>query len=561
MVSYRDVKRWNVAELDQIFRDVQQRQRILVSSGEDLVRALPIDGWDGPAADSAMATHRVLVTALDHMSAGTSIVNKTIAQTVDAIPAVQRDLLGAEELAAKYGYRVDDNGSIVDVLTSPGSSDPNPADRARARQQVSDTIEQALRTADDIDADLARVLNRAMLGGFGTGTETTIQGAMADGLQESPGEVLTSPPPHGSPDQNAAWWNSLSRTGEAILLRDHPDWLGSLDGLPGAVRSTANLARVPELRAKLRQQLDDLDQQATGPFIGDDDAAALGTQIDAVQAKLRSLDVVMRTMAQGNRQLLLLDATQPRFEAAIAVGNIDTADNIAVFTPGFTTTVDGSLLGYDADMKNLKAIGDRLDLKFGGTPTAAVTWIGYQAPQWDAGLVDPSQSVVSPDAAEAGGQSLVRFYDGIGAAHGAAKTPLHLTALGHSYGSTTTGFALGQNTPVGDAILFGSPGQGSAHLDVPSGHLYDERNQGDGIVPNLHGTLGPSPYFSPDARPDYQELFTGTSTGDTGALRATSGHSGYLDDRSTSLYNMAAIAAGHPELAHYANPPLARGPR
>jgi hypothetical protein len=173
--------------------------------------------------------------------------HKTIAQAADAIPAVLREIEGAEELAGRYGFAVGVDGSVTDVVRDPGPSDPSPDDRARARQQVVDSISQALRTAGDIDDDLAGVLRKAAGGQFGTGTETTVQGAVADALQESPGEVSSTPPPGGTASQNAAWWTSLSAAGQAILLRDHPDWLGGMDGLPGAVRSRACSRRTTAL--------------------------------------------------------------------------------------------------------------------------------------------------------------------------------------------------------------------------------------------------------------------------------------------------------------------------
>ncbi len=566
MVALADVKAWNAGALDEIFRLVQQRQQILTSSGDDFLGTLPIYGWQGPAADAATSAHQSLVSALDYLAADTGIVNKTIAQAADAIPAVQNDILDAEELASKYGYQIGDDGSITDVLTNPGPNDPSPQDRALAKQQISDTISQALRTADDIDNDLAGVLKRAASGGFGTGTETTVQGAMADSLQESPGEVLTTPPPNGTPSQNAAWWNSLSAAGQAILLHDHPDWLGNLNGIPGAVRSQANMARLPGLLAQAESRVAQIQSQINNEDPNSwnalDDAKAweLNQQLQAAEADVNSLKQVQATMSNPNRKLLLLDTSQTRVEAAVAVGNVDTAGNVAVFTPGFTTTVDGDLANYDNDMKNLQGMSTKLSGAHNGPSTATVTWIGYQAPQWP-GVLDPSQSVGSPQTAEAGGNSLAQFYDGIGAVHDLNQTPLHLTALGHSYGSTTTGFALSHNTPVNDAILFGSPGQGAQHLNVQAGHLYDEHDQGDNIVPEVHGTLGPSPYYgSPDVVNSYHQLSTDASTGSPlGPLNATSGHSGYLDNNSTSLFNMAAVVSGNPGLVVNGPLPLAGG--
>lgn len=195
MVGLGDVRRWKPGTLDHVFQQVRQRQAVLTSSGDDFFRTMPVAGWQGAAADSAAAGHGSLISQLDHLAAGTSIVNKTIAQAADAIPAVQRAITEADELARRYGYQVSDAGQIIDVLHNPGPADPNPADRARVKQQLVDDIEQVLRTADDIDNDLAAVLKQASAGKFGTGAETTVQGAAADALQESPGETLTTPRP------------------------------------------------------------------------------------------------------------------------------------------------------------------------------------------------------------------------------------------------------------------------------------------------------------------------------------------------------------------------------
>ena len=99
----------------------------------------------------------------------------------------------------------------------------------------------------------------------------------------------------------------------------------------------------------------------------------------------------------------------------------------------------------------------------GGESVAAVAWLGYDVP---AGAV----AVSTPDAARRGGADLARFYDGIDASR---RADPHLTALGHSYGSLTTGYALQQAHGVDDAVVFGSPGIGTDHvgdLHVPPGH-------------------------------------------------------------------------------------------
>ncbi|ATY13955.1 hypothetical protein CU254_28650 [Amycolatopsis sp. AA4] len=338
-----------------------------------------------------------------------------------------------------------------------------------------------------------------------------------------------------------------------------------MDGLPAVDRDKANRVVLDRDYADLRRQRDDLQRRMDGLKMSDpqqqNEHHDLQVRLDALNDKISSLDAVHDTLAKGNRQLLFFDTAHSRVEAAIAVGDVDKATNVAVFTPGFTTTVNGDLVDYDRNMDDLKRMAGQIEDRHGGGPTAAVTWIGYQAPQWSE-IANPGQSVFAPHAAQAGGESLAKFYNGIGAGHEASNTPLHLTALGHSYGSSTTGYALGHDTPVQDAMLFGSPGQGAEHLKVPQGHLFAAQDAGDTLVPNYGdtGALGPSPYFSPDAS-SYHQMSTDASVTEAGPLNATEGHSGYLDPGSTSMYNMAAITTGHPDLAQYKGTVLAEGPR
>jgi hypothetical protein len=559
MVSLSDVKRWNTGQLDEIAHTMQQRLQILTHSGDDFGKVMPVEGWAGPAADTATSTHHGMMSRIDKLAAGASIVAKALGQAADAITGVQHAIANAEELARKYGYQIADNGAVTDSYPE-GKAPPelNPDDRARVRTEVTDAIAQALRTADDIDNDLASVLERAEHGAFGTGDEATVTAAAADGVKD-PGLTLLEPPKDGSPSQNAGWWNSLSPAGQAILLRDHPDWLGNLDGLPGSVRSQANIARLPAERADLQHQLTDaqayVDQVKSMPWPPPGLLSDALAKQDLVEAKLKSLDTIDATLSQGNRQLLTLDTSGERVKAAVAVGNVDTAEHVAVFTPGFTSTVDGSLKGYDNDMQNLYQHSQNISNRFGdGGSVAAVTWIGYEAPQ-TSDVLNPDLSVGSDNLAKIGAHKLDGFLNGLGASHDIHNQPLHLTALGHSYGSLTTGIALQQSTPVHDAVVFGSPGldiQAPSDLKVPQGHMFSEWSDQD-PVPRLDiaHNFGTSPYqgISGGSVASIEQLSTGDATGAGGQpLHATHEHGQYLDNNSTSQYNMANVVAGRPDL-------------
>jgi hypothetical protein len=179
----------------------------------------------------------------------------------------------------------------------------------------------------------------------------------------------------------------------------------------------------------------------------------------------------------------------------------------------------------------------------GADGVAAVTWLDYEAPQWDE-LFEPSHSVLLPLDAERAGVPLASFVVGIDAARERAP---HLTLLGHSYGSTTAGYALQVGTGVDDAVLFGSPGLGTsdvADLRVGPGHAWLLEARGDAVA-DL-GVFG----ADPSGLPAMVQLSSDATPLPSGLLGAEStGHSGYLALGSTAAWNIAAVVAGRRDLS------------
>lgn len=172
-----------------------------------------------------------------------------------------------------------------------------------------------------------------------------------------------------------------------------------------------------------------------------------------------------------------------------------------------------------------------------------VTWIGYDAPAWSETL-DPRKSVAFDNAARKGATALNSFYAGIDAVR--TDDP-HTAALGHSYGSLTTSLALQQGgTGADDVMLFGSPGLDTdnvADLKVPAGHVY--------VLEDKNDPVADLAAFGPD--PNQLDGVTNLSTRheDTplGERSESTGHSSYLNDSTTSQYNIATVVAGVPEQA------------
>ncbi|WP_433871464.1 alpha/beta hydrolase [Saccharopolyspora sp. CA-218241] len=530
MVSLSEVRRWQPGALDQVHRSLGARQQELVGLDDELAGARNPDGWSGEAATASAERHRALVDGMRRIVAEITGVRGAVARASDEVEAIKRKLAEADELAGGSGFAITEDGGVKDV--APPENVPADelesvkAERRQTRDRISQLVGEVLDDAEDTDAALAKALVAAEQDKSDPGQGSTLASAASAEVQR---------PEDGGPEENAEWWRSLSDAQRAALLADPPAWLGGMDGIPAEVRDTANRARIDDERTALEQEKAEL---ARGGITGDEQDA-----IDRIDAKLDSIDAVEETIAREDppRQLLVLDTGGERVKAAVAVGDVDTAEHVSVFTPGFTTTVDGTLKGMDAEMAALVAESEEELSRSGGKgEVAAVSWIGYEAPQRDMSMLDPDESVASADPAKEGGAALNSFYQGINASR---EDDPHLTAIGHSYGSTTTGYALqGGGHGVDDVVLYGSPGMGTeevSDLGVPEGNAYLLEAKNDPVADFSR--------FGGD--PSHMDGFTQLSTEKSEHGSAVTGHSDYLDGDTTSQHNVATVVAGVPEQA------------
>ena len=576
MVAWGEVIRWSPEPLAELVGVLNNRYNQLIGCADELRGTAMPEGWSGPAANAAAAKANQLADDAEELAAEGAMLRRAAGDVSDAITGVLHGVTEAQSLAAAHEFRIDDDGSVIDHGPAPVCTESDPdgsqatADRQRIAVELQDRVKEVLRSAEDVDNDFCAVLDRILSSHvLVPGSDGTDLAAVGNSGWPLGSLSIPAPPPTGAtPADNAAWWATLSPNQRTVLLHDHPELLGNRDGLPGDTRSKANMARIPGERAAIQQQIDTANQQlaelSNQSELSPGAIQHIQDEIDQLEAKLGSLDSIEATMHRpGERQLLTLDTSGDRLKAAVAVGNVDTAKNVAVFTPGFTSTVDRSLSGYDNDMQNLQQHAQSLSDRYGdGGQVATVTWMGYEAPQWD-GVLDGDQSVASDHLARVGAEKLDGFLNGLGASHDSTRQPLHLTALGHSYGSLTTGLALQRDTPVNDAVVFGSPGLDAdqrSDLKVPDGHLFSAMSDQDS-VPKLDvlNHFGISPYDMAGI----DRVDTGNAISVDGTpLGATHTHSEYLQEGSTSQYNMAAIVAGRPDLrVSYMPPPASPAPQ
>ncbi|MDT7727261.1 MAG: hypothetical protein QOI21_3837 [Actinomycetota bacterium] len=548
MPTYGQVRLWRPEPLDAAEQGLKGCSDRLLGLSDEFVEMGTPGGWVGDSAEAATGNRVQVGDRMERIVAGVNAARTGLMQGADALTGLKRGVEEADALARAREFSIGDDGSVTDVSANRSipadQADDVARERDRTRNELVDRVEQILRRAQDIDADLNAVLRRVMNGEIDDGGATDLATAARNGADKGGLSVLEPPAGPGTPGDNAGWWDSLSGAEQRQVIAGHPDWVGNRDGIPFGARDEANRQLLHTEKTKLQDEARrlqaDLDDNWFGGTFTNADA-----QLDHVKAKLESIKAIEDTLAQpGERQLLMLDMTDERAEAAVANGNVDTATHVAVFTPGLTSTVNGSLGGYDHNMDQLQFRTEQELKRYGdGGSVATVAWIGYQAPQLSVGgVLFDENSVVSDHSAREGANKLAPFLNGIDAAR---DTDPHLTALGHSYGSTTTGLALQQNTGVDDAVFFGSPGLGTSHvgdLKVPDGHSFYLEGRNDPV-----GDLG---YFGidPSHIDGIEHGSAKESTLPDGRhLTESSGHSKYLDDGSTSQYNMSAVVGGMAE--------------
>ncbi|MFB6709524.1 alpha/beta hydrolase [Streptomyces sp. NPDC056333] len=429
----------------------------------------------GEAADAAVARLRQLSRNFQYVYTECGLLRTALNSLAHEMRAQQRALQEALGDADALKFTVHADGSVTypeageglidgkplpggtatgrglpGLLPSSGLVAPNP--HAAKAQEIADRVEKAVRTATEIDWRYTRILRKlkaeeGLKVPDATWTDTATDAAAVRGAAR--GYLKDAIPHDASAAERKAWWAGLAQEQREEYLAVYPDQIGNLDGIPAVVRDAANRDNLQLLIGKLE---------------GRDDERA-ETQL----AGLREID----RQLNDNRKppmFLLGIGDEGNGRAIVSYGNPDTARNVSAYVPGLNTSLDEEFAKGD-----LKRAWDTAKgaVKYDHS-SAAIVWLGYDAPQTPDGLA--SLAVMGEERAERGGRVFNGFMSGLVATN--ENEDPHLTAIGHSYGSRTVGAATqrdGGIPGVDDIVLVGSPGVGVDHaedLGVGNDHVF-----------------------------------------------------------------------------------------
>lgn len=402
-------------------------------------------------------------------------------------------------------------------------------------------------------------------------------------MRENPGlsdEFWNNPP---DPNAVAAWWASLSPTEKAVLIGGAAAIIGNLGGVPYASRILANRN---QLKAAENNPNLTADQKAT---------------VDQIEKALKA-----GGKGGAPRGVIDLDLDAKPPLAAIAIGNMDTADKVTWAIPGMDTKASTSMTGWSKVAQNLYTAQHAVD----GSSHAVVAWIGYKTPSLSVSTSDPGShdSVFENNLAKAGATRLTSELEAFHDERTAGGQPApYVAVVAHSYGTTTSAYALHDlDYKVNSATFVASAGiddhviPNAQALQVQSsgGHEQFYATQADrDVVATVGRDLDPgkiyvpvSPWqsvplgaddhrtnptesfgairFSSEGGLDGKTAYAGTDGHDTlgyntlNPITATPGH-GYFNVGTESLHDSALASTGHgadiPILTQPASPSLPVG--
>jgi hypothetical protein len=329
-----------------------------------------------------------------------------------------------------------------------------------------------------------------------------------------------------TPDEVKAWWQGLSPEQQEQVIRDYPELVGWLDGVPATDRDHANRAGLANRLAALDLREAQLNRQiADARHVSD--LQTFQAQLDAVHAEQARLRTARDKLAElGDRALLLSIDGQGDGKAIISLGNPDTATHTAVFVPGVNT----DLLDVGGDMDRVKFLQQKADsMTTANNDVAVVWWLGYDAPT--------EANAIGYGASYEDAKAFTPFVDGLRATHQPDNVQYHVTAVGHSYGSDVIAeSALSGRLAVDDIVTAGSPGM---HADRAENLNIDPRHVWGGVAEDdlIGGRLGELPgiHGQEPTDPDF---------GANRYVVDTQGHSAYWSEGSESLRNQAKIVVG-----------------
>ena len=461
MATWADIQSWQLSYVEEaedlIEAEVREAREIIA----DLEHAANDIRSQGEAPDRMRQRLTEIQDKLDSRLNELTEYALATAELHGYVSRVAAKRKSAWEVAAEVGYDIPESGVV-----QPSAPETRFEPVASKFAELRDCVDDAVRIATEAEETVGSRYQALADGQY----------VLAEGRHSESAGLANDADPSWSPEEVSVWWALLSESEREALVNKDPEKYGNLDGIDMASRAKANDLvlngridaaghRIPGtgLLEKAQKEYDEAKaayERDKDSFWGrqysDDEALE---RYRNAENKLNDLLAIKKAL-DGNSDISLIalefGERGDNVRAALAIGDVDNAKHVTTLVPGMTTSCRRSTdlnLGYARNM--IEAAEDAGGAEKGSV--AAVAWMGYEAPPHPEEL---DFSVASTHKAEVGGQKLNGFLTGIHSWRSERGMDVHQSAITHSYGSTTGGFAMrdiGEGV-VDDFVYTGSPG-------------------------------------------------------------------------------------------------------
>ena len=460
-VTWADIQEWRsdyVNEAQQTIEDALRTAREIV---DDLEYAANDIRSEGQGPDQMRQQLSAIQDRLDSRINELTEYALATAELHGYVSRVVAKRESAWEVAAEVGYDIPESGVV-----QPSAPETRFEPVASKFAELRDCVDDAVRIATEAEETVGPRYQALADGQY----------VLAEGRHSESAGLANDADPSWTPEEVSVWWALLSESEREALINKDPEKYGNLNGIDMASRAKANDLvlngridaaghRIPGtgLLEKAQKEYDEAKaayERDKDSFWGrqysDDEALE---RYRNAENKLNDLLAIKKAL-DGNSDISLIalefGERGENVRAALAIGDVDNAKHVTTLVPGMTTSCRRSTdlnLGYARNM--IEAAEDAGGAEKGSV--AAVAWMGYEAPPHPEEL---DFSVASTHKAEVGGQKLNGFLTGIHSWRSERGMDVHQSAITHSYGSTTGGFAMrdiGEGV-VDDFVYTGSPG-------------------------------------------------------------------------------------------------------
>ena len=563
-LTWGQIQTWSSAGLSTYAGTVGARRDTVVKQADALQAHMTSFKGEGATADALRAkmgvAHKELTTLADDLLE----IQEAVKVAMGDVSQVENAVKAALQQASTTHCTISAAG--IATCNSPGNS-MSQYTRQSIEFSVNRLVGQAVDLANTADTTLNARLKTVGTPGSTAKSTSTQTHDLSDAEQKKFKKM--------TPEERAKYWSQQSEAQKQHLCDKYPDLIGNADGVEGWARDRANRNRLPKLKQEAKDNVSTYTELLKSPWIDSNTRAYYLSELDKAERAVKAYDAVQEQLDKGISledyqhgkkgdpvSLLTLQNDGARVKAAMGQGDVDHAKNVATFVPGIGTTVEGSMGDYMRQTKNLRSAA-MAQGNLSASDVATVAWLGYDAPG-KADLNQPQNipGIISPFLAKAGSDRLAGFMNGMQASRDYGAGDAHMTLVGHSYGSSTSGMAATKVKygVIDDLVLCGSPGMGTydaKNYHVDQNHLWvsgvpkGDSVQGMGAIRGgIVGSLGKNPMDSDSGFTHLSDDATGSPKYNKDAPASKpfnfnfDNHNIYLENGTETLQDIGRVVAG-----------------